>query len=102
MDFGLQIDKFRFAEINLANNSEAFRAGKHPGYEKTALDGIRLSLDLINEHRIKVVLNGGALNPKGLALEVQKLVMATFLERVDGIADLKRFKRKDTTSLWPT
>jgi hypothetical protein len=61
-------------EINLANNAEAYRAGKHPGYEKTALDGIRLSLDLINEHRIKVVLNGGALNPAGLAKEVQKLV----------------------------
>ncbi|EAT77841.2 hypothetical protein SNOG_14649 [Parastagonospora nodorum SN15] len=33
----------------------------------TALDGITQTLELANEKRIKIVLNGGALNPKGLA-----------------------------------
>jgi len=50
------------------------KASGHPGYEKTALDGIVLSLDAINEKGIKIVVNGGALNPKGLAEEVLKLV----------------------------
>lgn len=86
------------AEINLASNAEAFRAGKHPGYEPTALDGLKLTLPLINEKRIKVVINGGALNPKGLALEVQKIcqekgydlnvayvVGDDLMDRIDGI-----------------
>lgn len=40
---------------------------QHPGYEHTALDGLLQSLEVINEKRIKVVINGGALNSKGLA-----------------------------------
>ncbi|KAF2494654.1 DUF1446-domain-containing protein [Lophium mytilinum] len=62
------------AEINLANNAEAYKAGKHPGYEQTALDGFKLTLELINKHKIKVVLNAGALNPAGLAKEVKKMI----------------------------
>ncbi|KAH4043935.1 hypothetical protein HBH98_117170 [Parastagonospora nodorum] len=55
------------AEVNLASNASLYRAGKHPGYMPTALDGITQTLELANEKRIKIVLNGGALNPKGLA-----------------------------------
>jgi hypothetical protein len=61
-------------EFNLAENAEAMKTRSHPGYEQTALDGISLSLKAINEQRIKIVVNGGALNPKGLAEEVVKLV----------------------------
>lgn len=35
-----------------------------------------MSLDLINEKRIKVVINGGALNPKGLAEKTHELVQS--------------------------
>lgn len=45
-----------------------------PGWALTALDGLEKSLGLLNEKRIKVVINGGALNPKGLAERVFKLV----------------------------
>jgi hypothetical protein len=60
--------------MNLAQNAEKYATSTHPGWVETALEGIRLTLDLINEKRIKVVLNGGGLNPKGLALEVQRMV----------------------------
>lgn len=45
-----------------------------PGWIRSAFDGIQLSLDLINEKRIKVVVNGGAMNPKGLAEEIHEMV----------------------------
>jgi hypothetical protein len=61
-------------EINMAENAEKYRAGTHPGWEPTALDGLNLSLEVLNEKRIKVVINGGSLNPKGLAEKVQSLV----------------------------
>jgi hypothetical protein len=61
-------------EFNLAENAEAMANQGHPGYEQTALDGISLSLKAINDKRIKIVVNGGALNPKGLAEAVVKLV----------------------------
>lgn len=62
------------AEVNLAANAEAFANGKHPGYETSALEGLKMTLDVINTKRIKVALNGGALNPKGLAEAVADLV----------------------------
>ncbi|KAL4968575.1 acyclic terpene utilization AtuA family protein [Aspergillus stella-maris] len=62
------------AEVNLANNAQAWRAGKHPGYEETAWDGIQQTIDVIAQKGIKVVINGGALDPKALALKVQDLV----------------------------
>ncbi|KAI1607946.1 hypothetical protein EDD36DRAFT_483399 [Exophiala viscosa] len=62
------------AEMNLASNATAFEAGTHPGYEETALGGLTLSLKGLNEKRIKVVINGGALNPKGLAERIQEMV----------------------------
>ena len=58
----------------MANNAEAFREGRHPGYEETAWDGIQQTIDVISQKRIKVVINGGALNPGGLATKVAKLV----------------------------
>ncbi|KAG4287228.1 hypothetical protein FPRO06_04880 [Fusarium proliferatum] len=62
------------AEVNMANNAEAYAKGQHPGYEATALKGLELSIDAISKKRIKVAINGGALNPEGLAVKVAALV----------------------------
>lgn len=62
------------AEINLAENAEKYAFGSHPGWEPTALEGLTMSLPVLNEKRIKVVINGGSLNPQGLAEKIQALV----------------------------
>lgn len=58
----------------MAKNAEAFAAGQHPGYEATAWEGLQMSMDAINSKRIKVAINGGALNPRGLAEKVAALI----------------------------
>ncbi|KAI1161974.1 DUF1446-domain-containing protein [Nemania serpens] len=63
------------AEANLASHAEAYAKGEHPGYILSAYDGLRLSLEVINEKRIKVVINGGGLNPKGLAEATHKMAI---------------------------
>lgn len=60
----------------MANNAEAFQRGDHSGYEETAWEGIRQSIHVIADKGIKVVINGGALNPQGLALKVDELVIS--------------------------
>lgn len=62
------------AEVNLADHAEKFAAGQHDGWEPTAWDGLEQTLDVLNEKRIKVIINGGALNPGGLAKKCQNLV----------------------------
>lgn len=62
------------AEVNIAENAQAHAEGKHPGWEKTAWDGIEQTIDLLNGKKIKVIVNGGAHNPRGLAEKVQELV----------------------------
>jgi hypothetical protein len=62
------------AEVNIAQNAEAHAAGQHPGWEQTCWDGIEQSIEILAEKRIKVIVNGGAHNPKGLAEKVQQLV----------------------------
>ncbi|KAJ5996415.1 hypothetical protein N7499_007268 [Penicillium canescens] len=61
------------AEVNMANNVQAFRRGEHAGYEETAWEGIKQTIDVIADKGIKVAINGGALNPKGLAFKVDEL-----------------------------
>ncbi|OGE48669.1 hypothetical protein PENARI_c026G04453 [Penicillium arizonense] len=61
------------AEVNMANNVQAFQRGEHAGYEETAWEGIKQTIDVIADKGIKVVINGGALNPKGLAFKVDEL-----------------------------
>lgn len=63
-----------FQEINIANDAEAYRNGQHPGWVSTAWDGLSKSLDILNEKRIKVIINGGCLNPRGLAEKTYHLV----------------------------
>ena len=55
------------AEMNLAENAVAMAAGRHDGWEPCAWDGLDLSLEAIAARGVKVVINGGALNPRGLA-----------------------------------
>ncbi|KAI1437340.1 DUF1446-domain-containing protein [Xylaria sp. CBS 124048] len=61
------------AEANMAQFAEAYAQGSHPGYVSSAYAGLLLSLKTINDERIKVVINGGGLNPRGLALAVHEL-----------------------------
>ena len=60
--------------MNLAENAEAYRAGQHPGYVDTAWAGLQESIDVIADRGIKVVINGGSINPSGLAPKVTALV----------------------------
>ncbi|KAK1849856.1 DUF1446 domain-containing protein [Colletotrichum chrysophilum] len=62
------------AEVNMANNAEAYAQAKHNGYEETAWEGLLQAIDVIADKRIKVAINGGALNAGGLALKVADLV----------------------------
>lgn len=62
------------AEVNLANNAQAWRAGKHPRYEETAWEGLQQTIDVIAQKGIRVAINGGALDPKALAQKVATLV----------------------------
>ncbi|WPV28115.1 hypothetical protein CLAFUW7_04518 [Fulvia fulva] len=64
------------AEINLGNDAEAMSKGEHPGWIPTAWDGLQQSIELIAEKKIKVVINGGALNPKGLAMKTHELIQS--------------------------
>lgn len=62
------------AEWNLATNAVARAKGQHEGWEPTAWDGLQQTIEVLDKKRIKVVINGGALNPEGLARKVQGLV----------------------------
>lgn len=55
------------AELNIAARVASYKAGKHPGWEINCGNAILESLDVINERKIKCVVNGGAQNAKGLA-----------------------------------
>ena len=60
--------------MNMAENAEAFSKGKHDGFEPTAWQGLQESIEVIASRGIKVVINGGSLNPKGLAEKTFALV----------------------------
>lgn len=62
------------AEMNLAENAEKLALGRHDGWEPTAWDGLEQTLDIIKDKCIKIVINGGALNPRGLAKKTQKFI----------------------------
>jgi len=65
------------AEVSLAENAEAMRKGQHDGWFPTCWDGIEQTIDLAAEKEIKIIVNGGGLNPRGLAEKVQQLVRFT-------------------------
>jgi FAD/FMN-containing dehydrogenase len=46
----------------------------HPGWIPTAEEGLAMTLEIANQKGIKIIVNGGGLNPKGLALKTLALV----------------------------
>ena len=62
------------AEMNLAENAVAMKEGKHDGWEPMCWEGLEMGLEHCVEKGIKVVVNGGALNPGGLARKVHNMV----------------------------
>jgi hypothetical protein len=65
---------FTSTEANLAQNVDSFHNSDHLGYEKNAFEGMRLVLDVAAEKKIKLIVNGGALNPEGMARDIHKIV----------------------------
>ncbi|KAK5045786.1 hypothetical protein LTR84_008879 [Exophiala bonariae] len=67
------------SEVNLASRALQLRAGSKGGYEPGFLYSLRAGLDEYlhykNQH-LRIAVNAGGLNPKGLAEEVQKLLRA--------------------------
>lgn len=61
--------------MNLANAAEAYRRGENPGWIPSAWDGIEKSIHLLDEKRIKLIINGGCLNPRGLAEKTHQLAV---------------------------
>jgi Acyclic terpene utilisation family protein AtuA len=62
------------AEMNLAERAQDYAAGTWDGFEETAWEGLQESLEVLAQKGTKVVINGGSLNPKGLAEKVNALV----------------------------
>ncbi|KAF4592253.1 DUF1446 domain-containing protein [Ophiocordyceps camponoti-floridani] len=62
------------AEGTVGNDALRRADQAHPGWVASALAGIEMSLEVINEKRIKIVVNGGSLNPKGLAEKIDGMV----------------------------
>ena len=93
------------AEFNLAMNALNYKAGKHVGWERTCEDGLLRTLETANSKRIKIVVDGGALNPKGLAALVQSevstkgydlkvtMLKVTMLKVTTFIPDSQKFSR---------
>lgn len=63
--------------MNLAENAENYTAGEHEGFEPTAWAAFQESIEVIAQKCIKVVVNAGSLNPRGLAGKVADLVCPT-------------------------
>ncbi|CAK7230055.1 hypothetical protein SCUCBS95973_007444 [Sporothrix curviconia] len=61
------------AENNLAQEQAAIAAGTGKGFKKNAWEALQLSMDVIAEKRIKVIIDGGGLNPRALAEHCQEL-----------------------------
>lgn len=83
----------------MAEHAEAVARDAHPGWAATAWDGLQQSVDLLDERRIKVVINGGSLNPKGLAektLDLVRLTQVSFLSSTKA-KSLYRYSRKAST-----
>uniref|UniRef100_A0A060SX23 ARAD1A05412p n=1 Tax=Blastobotrys adeninivorans TaxID=409370 RepID=A0A060SX23_BLAAD len=64
------------AEMNIGSNAKAYRQGKHNGWEPSCEDGLLQTISVASEKKIKLVVNGGALNPGGLARLVAKEVQS--------------------------
>ncbi|KAI0475318.1 DUF1446-domain-containing protein [Xylariaceae sp. FL0804] len=72
------------AEANMAASAEAHANGRHPGWVASAERGLRLSLAAVHARGIRVVVNGGGLNPRGLARLVRRMAAEAGLGGGDG------------------
>jgi len=61
------------AEANMGDTAVAAASNDRPGWIPTALEGLEMSLDIIHQKKIKVVVNGGCIDPRGLALKVDQM-----------------------------
>lgn len=71
-------------QVNLASRSLEMREGDKPGYEGGFLHSLKLAMDEYlgyRNPRLKVVVNAGGLNPKGMAQAVQKLLQSRGCEK---------------------
>ncbi|UPL00897.1 hypothetical protein LCI18_011831 [Fusarium solani-melongenae] len=85
------------AEVNLAANAEAFANGKHPGYEVSALEGLKMTLDVINTKRIKVALNGAVAE---LAKERNATLTVAYISGDDVLPEVRqRIQVAESSSL---
>lgn len=66
--------------MNLAENAEKLALGQHDGWEPTAWDGLEQTLGVIKDRNIKIVINGGALNPRGLAQKAHRFAKENGLD----------------------
>ncbi|TVY17127.1 hypothetical protein LARI1_G006006 [Lachnellula arida] len=62
------------AENNLAQEAAAMASGTGAGFKTKTWDALQQSMDVIASKRIKVVVNGGGLNPRALAWRCQELI----------------------------
>ncbi|GAM88119.1 hypothetical protein ANO11243_061500 [Dothideomycetidae sp. 11243] len=62
------------AELNIGDNAVAMKEGRGVGYAPTAWDGIERTVSVLAEKKIKLIIDGGGLNPEGLARRTQELV----------------------------
>nr|UXE44011.1 duf1446 domain containing protein [Trichoderma aurantioeffusum] len=70
----LAVCRHNAIEATMANSTIQSAESNDLGWIQSAFDGIQMSLDLINEKRIRVVVNGGAMNPKGLAEKIHEMI----------------------------
>ncbi|KJZ71390.1 hypothetical protein HIM_09231 [Hirsutella minnesotensis 3608] len=68
------------AEGTLGNDAMRKSDDSLPGWVPTALAGIGMSLEIVNEKRIKIVINGGSLDPRGMAEKVHAMITERGLE----------------------
>jgi hypothetical protein len=66
----LIVSRCTSTEANLAQNADSYSAGTHAGYDPNAYEGICMSLEPAAKSNIKIIVNGGALNPEGLARKI--------------------------------
>ncbi|GFF95949.1 hypothetical protein IFM61606_07727 [Aspergillus udagawae] len=60
------------ADANLANHAVEIKYSTGPGWVPTAWNGLQQTFKIDGEKRNKIVINGGAINPRGLAEETHK------------------------------
>ena len=62
------------AENNLAQEAIAMDAGTGEGFKKNAWQALQLTMDVVNERRIKIIINGGGISPQNMAKRCQELI----------------------------